>query len=1207
MHIVQRRRFRRITVIQPATLLSQHTGSIAGEIRDFSPGGVLFTLAGPASTAALQNQLITIEFRPNLAVTERYRITGRVVRIFELSIGVAIEHFPENAYRDLVLLTNQPKRQMQDAASAMYSQAQIGEALAQCHTQFKSFISQVITNFYNSLGGKLAFSAEQAGSLEERWLLHNAYPLVAAQRSKIERAFLDDDYLNRDIQDNASARVEESPALSLVDVDEFDDWLAVSQSVNRLNLEYSFEIGKFESRYALLIGSELNPNANPFGPHYIFQTFREVLAEQDFKNQVKTLLYKTFHEVIMALMGNLYRELNETLAFVRLPQPKAPPAATTPAAAPAATGAGHEPVKAAVTSHSSAIALEDYLQMQGRAGAVSAMPQQSILPPQAHSVSPATGGAQYPVQNNALGYGLNQLLAQLHLFQNSANTEQDYYAVTDRLRGLPIAQTSPGGLPDSVIPAMHKLLEAANPELQYSGSGQTADAAQTGDIGGTAIDVDNLSQILAVLNVIQQQRSMNGYAMDEASIKRQLIDALPQFGNASTQDRFFHSIHLFDEMLSTPLSDDALNSDIRSLLKKIELTLLKLALMDEHFLKSSDHPAQQTVNLLERFYAAADDMGKIFDPQLHRLLNLLANQIVDQFESKPGVFGEVNKVLANLLIPIEATRKNKVAQIQLACEQRAKLEAVGAESAIDHLAGQVDADAAGINLLRQGNWLSVMVDGVLVPYELVWLSRSGKLFVLTSRSATTIREFSRQSLSQDMAAGQVMRLSEYDVPFMERSAHRVMLNAYERIYQQATHDPVSGLLNRKGMMTKLDSIFASGEARDHHEILCMMMFDQLSLLYHNCDAQEAEASLMALIGVIANEVKPADVFARLGENTFAILLHDTDPVSARTAMQAIVAIIEQQRISCQGKQFAVGVNVGIAQINEDVDSVSKLLRSVGSACVAAKTQGINSVQIYKADSEQIRHEQSLFEWAGAMDRVFNDNLLFLRCQRIQPIEDGSGRLPHYEILLGIDKQLATNPQEFVLAAEKWNRSADIDLWVLQQSFDWLRAQGDKLDTIGGISINLSGHSLASEKVLAYIYQTLQARQVPAHKIIFEITETAVISRFEIAQRFIETIREFGCRFSLDDFGSGYSSFAYLKNLKVDFIKIDGAFIRDLAKSATDVAMVKSMHQVGHALGLKTIAEYVENHVILDMLEEIGVDYAQGYGIEISRPLDSLVL
>lgn len=1193
-----------------------------GEIRDFSPKGLLFNLGRKINAAGLQNQLVTIEFKPNPAVTELYRIVGRVVRFLDLSLGIAVEHFPPNAYRDLIELANHPKPKASPVTAHTYSKAQTSEALTQCHAHFKAFITQTIDHFYNSLGAKLAYSAEQAVSLEERWILHNAYPLVAAQRNRIERAYLDDDYLHRDIQETETEESDDEPTLSLVDTDEFDDWLAVSQLVNRLNLEYSYDVGKFESRYEILMGTTFKANANPFGPNYIFQTFRELLSETSFKKQIKSLLYKALYDSLLKSISKFYDTLNETLSFVKLPQA---PDTATPSTGIAANQSDHPTPPdysgqsgnsarnqntsgaqspsfehSAGTGHSSAFSLSEYLKSVVRPTSVPPLMQQGTLSaaPSLHASRP---GMQHQPANAAMDYALGNLLENLHL--HTPGLQLDFNSLTEGLRALPPVYLPAGTRYESVIPAMHNVFDAAHTGLRPVK--ETSSVLTQATTAG--IPVENLNQILEVVNGMQKHRVLHGYAEENISIKQKIIDKVPQFENPYLQDRFYHSLQLFDEMLSIPLSDDAATSDIRNLLKKIELTLLKLALLDENFLKSSDHPAQQTVNLIERFYVAADDAGKLFDPQLQKFLNLLANQIVDKFDTNLGVFDEVNQVLRNLLIPIEEARKEKVVQIQLACNQRETLEAGNIDTADQGTPDLQQEATSGINLLRQGNWLAVMIDGVLVPYQLVWLSQLGKLFVLTSRSATLVREFSRVSLVQDMVSGQVVRLPEYDIPFMERSAHKIMLNAYEQVYQQATHDPVSGLLNRKGMMIRLDALFAGEGKKRQGDILCMLMFDQLSLLYHNCEPLEAEASLVELIGVIVNEVNPKDVFARLGENTFAILLHGSELAIAQSTMQTLVSTIEQQRIHCQGKHFAVGVNVGIAEISDEVESVSKLLRNVGSACVAAKALGVNSVQIYEANSEQIRQEQSLFEWAGAIDRVFQDNQLFLRCQKIQPVETDKGYLPHYEILLGIDKSLTTNPQEFVLAAEKWNRSADIDLWVLQKSFEWLRAQGDKLESISGISINLSGHSLSNKKILAYIHNELQTRQVPADKLIFEITETAVISKLDTAQRFIETIRAFGCRFSLDDFGSGYSSFAYLKNFKVDYLKIDGAFIRDLAKSPADFAMVKSMHQIGHALGLQTVAEYVENQTILGLLSDIGVDYAQGYGIEVSRSLDTLIL
>lgn len=360
-----------------------------------------------------------------------------------------------------------------------------------------------------------------------------------------------------------------------------------------------------------------------------------------------------------------------------------------------------------------------------------------------------------------------------------------------------------------------------------------------------------------------------------------------------------------------------------------------------------------------------------------------------------------------------------------------------------------------------------------------------------------------------------------------------------------------------------------------------MMFDQLKAIYHSCDQAEAEVSLLAVVASLSEEIQPTDLFSRLGEDAFAVLFRGRTLDKAYVAAQNMVSRIKEHRIKCQDKSFVLGVSAGIAELSTDADSPSTLMKNAGSACVAAKSMGSNTVQRYENTSSQIKSEQALFEWAGIIDKALNEDLLFLRCQKIQPFD-------------------------FIPTAERWKRSPDLDQWVLRNSFKWIRENAALLGAVNGFSINLSGLSLVNENVLDFIRNALDGNDLPAEKIIFEVTESAAIERLDAAQDFIDKVKAYGCRFSLDDFGSGYSSFAYLKGLKVDYLKIDGAFIRDMLKEHADFAMVKSMHEVGHALGLKTIAEYVESDAIFDKLKEIGIDYAQGYAIEKPMPLHQLL-
>ncbi|MHB1678472.1 MAG: DUF1631 family protein [Sulfuriferula sp.] len=1180
-------------------LISKPLGATMGEIRDFSANGVLFALVGSTMAISLQDQPVTITFRSGLANTEQYRIMGRVVRVFDRSMGIVIDDFTADAYRALVKRVNKPEQPVLNDLS-VYSKAQTLAANAECKAQFQRFIIQVVEHFYGSLEAKLTSLEVKETSPGQRWAWRNAYSLLAARRKEIEQALLAEPA--PDLQAMALADQSEKPALKLVDMEEFDDWLAVSQLVHKLNLDYAAEITQFELRYTTLLAMLADSRIKPFGPQRFFWALHAVLSKFGLENQLKAPIYKIFYESVVVFFEGFYAELRKAVAFVQL----APASIVKPSAAPAKMQVNQPssaaPVAALIPPVAdknnrrilpviNSISIDDYLGDAARyAPAGETTGSQAAQSPPGEAIS--------------FDYGLNQLLWRFNFLLNNAKTAPTSQALSDAIMGWSSMQPSWDNLAAGSIPSVYELPGRTHSRMQFiAPSVQPAQA----NANYIAMPPDYLAPLLGVVNGVQQRRAMQADNDNEISLKSQLIDTLAQLKNPRMLDPLVQTINSFEEALSAPVSSESSHSAIIGLLKKIELPLIKLALVDEKFFQASPHDAQQTVNLLERFHAATDDAGKFFDHRLQRLLDLLVNQIVDQFEINSNIFDEINKILITLLMPIEAARKNKISRIQLAFAQREKNAPFYAEPEQGDIAEIDIAITTAVDLMCQGDWVSVVTEGISTAYQLVCLGAEGKPFLFVNRSVTMVREYSRHGLYSVLSQGQMQLLPEYDLPFMERSAYKGMLNVYAQVCQQATRDPVCGLFNRKALMSHLETIFGHERAHKKGVFLCMIMFDKNNLLCQNIECAETDASFASFIGAIAEFVKPADIFARLSDTTFTIVLHDSNMELALADMKTVMTRIEAQRIRFQDKYFAIGANIGISELTDFIDTPQKLLKTAGAACVSAKKQGINWVELYKPNNKQIEQEQSMFEWAGGIDKMFADQLLYLRCQKIQPVEGSGNYLPHYEILLGLPDTLGINIQGFVLAAEKWNRSADIDLWVLQQSFDWLRAQDTKLDAIGGVSINLSGQSLNNQKIWANIKENLQTHPELASKIIFEITETAVIQNLETAQRFIETTRGYGCRFSLDDFGSGYNSFAYLRTLSLDFLKIDGAFVRDMVNSSTDFAMVKCMHDIAHALGLKTVAEYVESEDILDKLHELGVDYAQGYAVETSKPISELIL
>lgn len=436
--------------------------------------------------------------------------------------------------------------------------------------------------------------------------------------------------------------------------------------------------------------------------------------------------------------------------------------------------------------------------------------------------------------------------------------------------------------------------------------------------------------------------------------------------------------------------------------------------------------------------------------------------------------------------------------------------------------------------------------------------------------------------------------------------------ATERLSYQATHDALTGLVNRREFERRLDKALWSAREEGRVHALCYLDLDQFKIVNDTCGHVAGDELLRQLTVLLQSKVRDADTLARLGGDEFGVLLDNCPLEQAKIVADLLRQTVKDFHFVWQEKSFVIGVSIGLVPINQDAGSLDVVLSCADAACYAAKDLGRNRVHLYRAEDGDLVQRQGEMDWVARITQAIEENRFRLYYQTIMPLQDEAHEGKHFEILLRLidDHGDTVPPMAFIPAAERYNLMPSIDRWVVSTAFGQYWKIFPECKEMEGArhtcTVNLSGPSLCDEYFLEFIKRQFVLYKVPYEHICFEITETAAITNLSKATNFISELRSHGCRFSLDDFGSGLSSFTYLKNMQVDYLKIDGSFVRDMVGDPMDAAMVSSINQVGHVMGLKTIAEFVENEAVLVKLREMGVDFAQGYCIEHPKPLGDLI-
>ena len=435
-------------------------------------------------------------------------------------------------------------------------------------------------------------------------------------------------------------------------------------------------------------------------------------------------------------------------------------------------------------------------------------------------------------------------------------------------------------------------------------------------------------------------------------------------------------------------------------------------------------------------------------------------------------------------------------------------------------------------------------------------------------------------------------------------------DATSMLRHQAQHDDLTGLINRREFEARLERSLKSVQEVNAQHVLCYMDLDQFKLVNDTSGHAAGDELLKQISVLLANRMRDRDTLARLGGDEFGLLLENCSLADASQITNTLLKIVHDYRFIYDDKIFNIGVSIGLVVINASFESVSDIIHAADSACYSAKKAGRNQSFLFSAGDVEVTQRRIQVEAISDITDEIDDEQFMLYCQPIVPLSSGLPASYHYEVLIrkvSLDGKIML-PISFIPSAERYHLMPNIDRWVIRNTFAAYREMLDKsLEKCNYVfSINLSGTSLGDKSLLGFIREQLVIYAIPPTSICFEITETSAIVNLKNTIHLFTALRKLGCSFALDDFGSGMSSFTYLKNFEVDYLKIDGAFVKEMHTNKIDHAMVRSIHSVAEAMNIKTVAEFVENEAILKELKTIGVHYGQGMHLGVPVSIKKLI-
>jgi len=1216
----ERRAYPRYPIALKSQLIHPGQGTHAAIIKDYCIGGMYIqlidsTLLGePAATftpkiGSTINILTTVV---NNGVEKQLNFNTKVMRVEIDYIGVSFINPDISAVQTLHKFAianpgnNVDAEEEFGTTQTVFNGKSASQILTEAHQLVADELLPLMDKFHSSISEHFFDAAKETFDLAKQNALFESLGVLEKNKNKITETFKKlyeiriKKYSPSKIlhEDEAEKEKEVSlESLSLVEADDLDNWLSISSIITNVDADHRDELSKIERRASALYQAKITKKNNPFGPALFAQAFQDSLDDIEIKHGVKLVCYTAFRDVYLSIAEKLYKNINKF--FVEndvLPKLKFK-VKRSKSASSSTAGSAQEPEQEFEDDYPES----NYADtpsgtggMQGRPTAHSTSAQPVM--PVNRGAGPNSFTGSSPAQGREFVNSMHQQHApSLSSHGGAAGGSQGLLDVFSDLRGLQqnLDQVQSG------IPSDQLSAEPAPVTLPGGGIAQHF----------TPTDL---------LDALSSQQ-LSGYDYSSQSDSNQLdfkekiqsiLAAKDGTENKVISAREGQVIDVASNVFSSLMSDFQVAESVRPWIKQLEVPVLKMAIMDTDVFTNTSHVVRKVINKISELEVLADTDDAEEQQAVKRAFDWLVKVINEDFDGTPKVFERIAQQL-DILIKIQdqAFDKNLKSVVDEFLKEDEAIDEK--ESEKEELVLDVEDEwARRVSRIETGDW--VLFDAFSetpVRLKVGWVARRKGKFVFVNVLGKKEKVLTADELIELFKEGETLALDGAEEPAMDRAQYSMLQKLHKQLLFQSTHDPLTGLMNRREFETDLEKAIDDAKISNGKHALCYIDLDKFSVINNSCGYEGGNALIKEIAEILKKHLTENGVLSRFSGDEFCMLLCGQGMDDALEIIETILEELNNYRFVWEDKRLSVAMSVGLIVIKGHGQNVEKLLQDAEASSGVAKEIGGHRVQVYHEGHARLTKRNAEVKWAAKIDKALDSDDLHLRCQRIMPLATDDSYHDHYEILLGMTDDLGeqSSLQEFINAAENYKRMADIDRWVIKTSFKWIAEHRKDLDHVSSFSINLSGHSLNDMGLMKFVMEQMRITNVPIGKICFEITETLGIASLSDAADFIKRFKTTGCTFSLDDFGSGMSSYGYLKSLPVDYLKIDGVFVKEMATNPNDYAVVKSISEIGHFMGKKIIAEYVQDDETIQLLQDLGVDYAQGYGIEKPRALDDILL